>query len=96
MVGDVHVNELAPTVLDEEEDVERPEGQGRHGEEVASPDVWRVVLQEGVPGLGRWPAASLVHVPSHCFAAQFVAKAEELATDALGDPERVLPRHADN
>ena len=87
MSGHVQVNELAPTVLDEEEDVERLEGEGWHGEEVAGPNAWRVVLKEGAPGLGRRAAASLVHVPAYRFAADLVSQAKDLAADALGTPQ---------
>ncbi|MEO6398939.1 MAG: hypothetical protein ABIP13_10770 [Tepidiformaceae bacterium] len=96
MDGDIHVHDFAPAMIDEEEDVERPKREGWQGEEVARPNLWRVVLKEGAPGLGRRAAASLVHVPAYRFAANLVAEAQELAADTLGFSEQVLLRHPDD
>lgn len=58
MSGGIEVEDLAAAVLDDEETVEHPEGQGGPGEEVEGGDDFAMVVQEGEPalGLGMVPA----------------------------------------
>ena len=55
----LEVKQLTPAVANEEDDVERLEGQGLDHEEVGGPDRLSVVGEEGAPALaGRSRMAS--------------------------------------
>ena len=53
MGGDVHVEHLAPIVLDDEQDVQEPKGHRRDDEEVHRCEDLAVVLEERLPGRAR-------------------------------------------
>ena len=59
MEGHVQVYELAPAMGDEERYVESLQGQRLHCEEVGCPDMRRVVLEKGSPGL-RWKGGAIL------------------------------------
>ena len=50
---DVDVDEFTPVVGDEYHDIEGPERQGRHGEQIGRPDLGPMVGEERTPGLAR-------------------------------------------
>ena len=43
--------QLTLAVADEEDDVERPEGEGLHHEKVGRPDISRIAIEEGPQAL---------------------------------------------
>src|SRR5712691_6467757 len=50
VLGDVEIDQVAAGVLDEEQNIERLEGQGLQDEQVHGPDPGDLVVQEGAPG----------------------------------------------
>ena len=50
LVGDIEMNQVAAGMLDEEQHVERLEGQGLHHEQVRGPDPGDFVAEESAPG----------------------------------------------
>jgi hypothetical protein len=57
MKRDVVVEDFAPPMLDNEEAIQEPEGQRRHGEEVKGDDRFSMVSEEREPALGRIASA---------------------------------------
>lgn len=51
MRGDVQMDDTAPVMRNEEEDVQGVEGNRRHGEKVGGPDVRCMIAEEGAPRL---------------------------------------------
>ncbi len=93
MGGDADVHQLAAVVRDEEEHVQRPEGEGRHSEEIRRPDLRGVVGQKHAPGLTGWPRRPTPAVAPDGAGAHDDLQLEEFAPDPLGAPQRILPRH---
>src|SRR5512142_1103079 len=80
--------------LNNEKHIDGPEEQVDHREKVASPDVLGMILQEGVPILGRgprWSPAPQVSLDGVLGYAE--SEFEEFAADAFGAPERILGCH---
>ena len=88
---DVEVHHAAPIEAEDHEAVEDPECDGRHGEEVDGGDVFDVVVNEGPPRMGAWPAV-LDHVLLDRGLRDLQTKQRELIADPGRAPERVLPR----
>ena len=88
---DVEVHHAAPIEAEDHEAVEDPECDGRHGEEVDDSDVHEVILNEGSPRMGAWPAV-LDHVLLDRGLRDLQTKQRKLITDPGRAPERVLPR----
>src|SRR5450759_1555935 len=93
MGGHVEMDKLATPMTDEEDDVERLEGQRLNDEKVGGPDRLSMVGKEGAPALaGRSQMATPAVAPDRA-RTDHDAELEELAADALGAPERVLVGH---
>ena len=60
--GDPRVHKLSSTVVDDEENEERPKPQGLHREQVASPDFVAMLGQELPPARRRRTAGARRHV----------------------------------
>src|SRR5260221_6166146 len=93
MGGHLEVDQLTTAMADEEEDVEGLEGQGLDDKEVGRPDRLRMVGQEGAPALAGWAEVKASTITADRARADDDAELEELATDALGAPERVMAGH---
>src|SRR6266540_7330536 len=93
MGGHLEVDELTTAVADEEEDVEGPEGEGLNDKEVGCPHRVSLVSQEGSPALAGWVEMTPTAVAADRAAANHDAELEELTTDPLGAPERILASH---
>ena len=89
----LEVDQLAPAVADEEEDVEGLEGQGLDDEEVGGPDPISVVGEEGPPALAGRTGVTASTMAADRPGADDDAELEELAANALGALERVLAGH---
>lgn len=87
--GHVQVNEPAPAMRDEDDDVERLHGDGLNREEVGRPDVGCVVPEESSPGLRRWAAVDRSAVAPDGPGAYLIAQLAQFADDAHAAPERV-------
>jgi len=92
--GDVDVHDLAVPVGDDEERVDRAEPGVVELQEIAGPDLVRVVPEEGPPGLALLPArAHGPHVPLDRPLAYADAELEQFAADPFGAPEPVGGGH---
>lgn len=96
MSSHVHVNQAALAMGDEQEHVERLEGQGLKGEEVGGPDMGCVVPEEDPPGLRGWAANRLPTVASDGASADLVAQLVEFTDDARAALAGILPSQASN
>ena len=66
MPSHIEVQDLAPSVLDDEEAIEQLEGDRRHGEEVDGDDHLTMILQKRKPPFGWVTAAAYApQIPSH-------------------------------
>lgn len=79
---------------DEQEYVERLQGQRLNGEEVRGPDVGSVIPEEGSLGLGRWSTLHCSTVPPNRSRTDAVAQLAEFSHDAHAAPEGILAGQA--
>src|ERR1022692_1650235 len=86
--GDVH--HLAGALVDEEEQEQRPEQEVVGLDEVAAPDVLRMVLNEGGPGLASGAPTNGANVLLDGALAERDGELEHLAADPFGAPGAVL------
>src|SRR5450759_962909 len=93
MGGHFEVDKLATPMTDEEDDVERLDGQGLDDEEVGGPDRLSMVGKEGAPTLAGRPRLATPAVAADRARTDRDAEHEELAADTLGAPEGVLVGH---
>src|SRR5437588_1007420 len=91
--GHVDMHQLTPTMGDEDQHVQRLEGQGGLGEQVGRPQVVSMVAQEGAPGLARCARWSTPAVAPNRAIADDDAQLEQPASDPFGTPESVLAGH---
>src|SRR6266568_639498 len=86
--------------LDEEQDVERPQPDGLHGEEVGGQDAVSLASEEHRPGRtgasGRRPQAGSLEDPPDGRGAHPDPQLAKLATDPRVPPPRVLPCETSN
>src|SRR5947209_8680245 len=87
---DVDMHQLAPTVGNEDQHVQGLEGERGHREQISSPEVVRMVGQERAPGLARRAPRSPPAITPNRAVADHDAQLEQLASDPLGAPERIL------
>ena len=97
MGGDTEVQQLAPSVMDDEEDVEHAERGGRDREAVDRGDDLAVVGEKGAPavpflGMGRAPG----HRARDGALGDLKAEPQDLAVDARRTPRRILCGHPAN
>ena len=93
MGSHLEVKQLTASVVDEEDDVERLEGQGLDDEEVSGPDRLSMVGQESAPALAGRSRVATPAVAAYGARTDHDAELEQLAADALGPPEGVLIGH---
>jgi hypothetical protein len=91
--GDVDMHQLPPAMNDEDQHVQRLEGECRYREQVARPEVVSMVAQEGAPGLARCVRWSSPAVAPDGTIADDDAQLEQLASHALEAPPSVLAGH---
>jgi hypothetical protein len=89
----VDMYQLAPTMRNEHQHVQRLERQPGHCEQTSRPQVMSVIVQEGPPGLTRRAPRSTPAVAPNRPVAHDAAQLEELASDSFGAPEWVLSGH---
>src|SRR5437764_9267439 len=88
--GHIDMHQLTPAVGDEDQHVQRLEGERRDGEQVRCPQVVSMVAQERSPGLARPTARSTPAVASNRAVAYDDPELEQLASDPFRAPEWVL------
>ncbi len=97
MGSHTQVHQLAPGVVDDEEDIKHAERDGGNREEVDRGDDLAVVGEEGAPslpfvGMGRAPG----HEARNRALGDLEAELQDLAVDARRTPRRVLGGHPAN
>jgi hypothetical protein len=60
--GDVDPQQVASLQADDGQSIEKPEANGRHDEQVDSTDVRHMIVEKGLPALGRWPRRRTVYL----------------------------------
>ena len=95
MLGDVEVDYLSSLVVEHQEDKQDAKRSRAYREEVDRHQVPRVIVEEGLPGLVGWPAAS-DHVLGDSGLGEFDPEHPELAVDAGCAPEGILSREPVN
>lgn len=92
---DIEVEDLATGVVDDEQDVEDAEGDGRDGEEIHGGDDIPMVPEEGPPVLpgSRW-CRPLWHVTGNCALGDLDPELEQLSVDSGCTPGWILPAQA--
>jgi hypothetical protein len=93
--GDVDPQQVASLQADDGQSIEKPEANGRHDEQVDSTDVRRMIVEQGLPALGRWPT-STHHVLGDSRLRDLEAQLEQLTVDARRSPQWVRPAHLAN
>ena len=58
--GHVEMNHVSPVVAEDDGNVQHPEGHGGNREEIASGDIWQVIVQKRPPGLRRSNTATIL------------------------------------
>jgi hypothetical protein len=54
MRGDAEPQDLSPAVADQQQSIEKSEGDGRNDKQVHRRNAIRMVAQKRLPALGRW------------------------------------------
>jgi hypothetical protein len=85
----VDLHQLTPPMRDEHQHVQRLERQRRHGKEVSSPYVMRVVAQERAPCLARRAPPSTPAITPNRAIADDDAQLGQVASDPLSTPGRL-------
>jgi hypothetical protein len=93
--GDVDPQQVASLQADDGQSIEKPEANGRHDEQVDSTDVRHMIVEKGLPALGRWPT-SAHHVLGDSRLRDLEAQLEQLTVDARRSPQWVRPVHLAN
>ena len=94
--GHVEVQDLAPSVIDREEAVQQPEGDGRHSEEINRGNRLAMVSEKRKPVLGgvAGPRQPARQVARHGTFRNVEAQLQQFAVDSGSAPRRILTRHA--
>ena len=77
---DAPVQDAATIMGKHEENKQQPKGRSWHQEEISGNQLWHVILQECLPGLGRGPTG-MDHVLGHGGFAKVDAQLQKLAMD---------------
>jgi hypothetical protein len=97
MLGDVEVQDASTAVADDEEAIERAEGDRRNGEEVHRGDSFPVVAQKGEPALGKLRIfRRSFHPAGDRSLGEIKTEHEEFAMYPRRSPGRVLGDHPEN
>ena len=86
----IDMHEFAPTMSEEDEDVQRLKGQGLDGKEVGSPDLRPVMGQERAPALARRARLAAPAIATNRAIAGSYPEFQEFAADAFGAPEGIV------
>ncbi len=91
--GDVQVHELTSRVAHKEQDIQGPEADRLHHQEVGRPDPLRLIAQEGPPGLTWRSIRRADPIPADRARTNCDAQLEDLPAYALRPPGRILVSH---
>ena len=89
----IQVHQLASTVGNEDQDVQRLERQRWHRQQVGGPEMVGVVTQECAPTLTGWAPRRSPAVPPNQAVGDLDAELEQLPADPLGASQAVVARH---
>src|SRR5258706_12965668 len=95
MGSDVEMENSAPVMSQNQEDVEDLEPNCWHSEEIDRDQTGRVVLQKSAPSLRR-RSSQPHHVLRNAGLGNLDAELEQFAMDAWSAPERIFPAHGTN
>ena len=87
------IDDFSALEFDDKEGKERAKEEIRDGQEVARPDLMRVVVQEDAPGLRSRTCRLVVHVLLNGTFGDVDAQFEQLPADALSSPQAIVQRH---
>lgn len=90
MTSQCDMEHFSALQFNHEEGKERVEEAVRDWQEVARPDVMRVVMQEARPSLRGGPPTSLAHILLNGALGAVYVQFEECAPDALGTPQALM------
>src|SRR5215831_16588058 len=90
--GNVEVQNAAPVMGQNQENVKNLEADRMHGEEINRDQLLGMILQEGAPRLRRWLMAAQ-HVFADTALSDVDAEFEKFAMDARCTPTRILLAH---
>src|SRR5258708_7837191 len=97
MLCDIEVQDAPTIVIDDEEAIERAEGDRRNSEEVHRSNRFPVITEKGKPALGRLRIASCPFHPTRDRSLRDIkAEHEKLAVEAWRSPRWVLNDHPEN
>jgi hypothetical protein len=95
--GDIEMDDLAPTVFDDEETIHDSEGEGRHGEEVHGRDHIAVIAKESCPErAGLVTRSQAPEIARDGTFGEVEAKLEKLPVHSWTAPSRILLDHLPN
>jgi len=91
---DIEMKDPASTMLDDEEAIQDPEGEGRHGEEVHGGDDVPVIAKECSPELARLvPRIEAQKIPGNSAFGDVEAEFEKLTVNPRSTPGCIFPHH---
>ena len=93
MASHPNMDDFSALQLDDEEGKQGTKEQVSNWQEVARPDLVRMVVQEGGPRLRRGSYAPWSHVFLDGAFREVNAQFEQFPTDALGSPQTIVQRH---
>lgn len=93
--GHVEVNHSSAVVPEHAEDVHDTEGRGRNRDEIASGDIWHVIVQKRPPSLGWWLSGP-DHVLARRLLGHIVPQQRQFGYDSRRAPSGVVSGHAAN
>jgi hypothetical protein len=90
--GDAQPEDLSPAVPHDQQSIEKPEGNGRHYEQIHRRNTIRMIAQERLPALRRRPPPAY-HILGNAGLADLDAKLEQFAMDPGSAPQRIGDAH---
>jgi len=91
---DIEMDDLAPTVFDDEETIQDSEGEGRHGEEVHGHDHIAVIAKESCPQLaGLVTRSQAPEIARNSAFGDIEAEFQKLTVNSRSAPGRILLYH---
>jgi hypothetical protein len=86
MRGDAEPQDLSPAMADQQQSIEKSEGDGRNDKQVHRRNAIRMVAQKRLPALGRWSSPAR-HILGDAGLPNVDAELEQFAVDAWRTPQ---------
>src|SRR5215469_12058712 len=92
--SDAHMDDLTRVQINDEEGKQGAKEEVGDLQEITGPDVFGMIVQEGLPGLSSWPCGTdLPHVLLNGPLADVDSQFEQFATNTLCSPQAIVPGH---